>query len=590
MLPNVRVPLACLLLALCAAPAAAATVRGVVTSAAGGARLSGSVVAAYDAAGAPPASATTDASGQYFLTLPAGSYRLLAYDPEGTYATVFYGNAESFETTSFVQVVDGSPVDANFTLPRGGTLSGWVSASNAPLAGAVVEAYNLSGTRRGFTTTNASGQYSLVLPAGDYKLFAYDANDFFAGEFAVNVRAFADAALVPVDPPAATTRSFILERAARVSGTVVDAQTRAPLTGKLVYAYTAGGSLVATTATDFSGAFRFSLGPGPYRFVAGDPGRVYAPSFYGGSRSFERSDMVTVVSGEQRPGVTLAAERGAIVSGRVNAAATVVVAAYNLDGTQHTSTTSDAGLYTLVVAPGDYKLAVLDPTGTYATQFYAGMTTFAGATELTILVGQTLTGIDFTPPRAGRFTGTILDAATLQPLGGMTIAAYDAAGVLVAHTTSASNGTYTLAITPGQFRLLVFDTRLEYATAYAAGATSYEATVPLSVEANGVQSVGFVMRHGVRVTGTVADESGAGIDGAEVFALDEAGNRVAGATTSGGAFTLVVPPGTYNFAVIDPRHRYATSWTATPVAVGSTPPAPLTFTMTAVTRRRAVRS
>lgn len=589
MTPIVRVSHACLLVAVVAASARAATVRGTVTVAAGA--LSHAVVASYDAMDGLRATATTDASGQYTLTLPSGGYRLLAYDPSGAYATVFYGNAESFETTAFLQLVNGSLTEVSFTLPRGGLVSGLVTAANAPLASGVVEAYNLSGTRRGSTTADASGRYSLVLPAGYYKVFAYDANDSFAGEFATNASAFADAAIVRVDPPATTTVSFVLERAARASGAVVDAQTRAPLAGKLVYAYTAAGSPVATNTTDASGAFRLSLGPGPYRFVAADPSRVYAPVFYVDSRSFERSDVVTLAAGEVRSGVTLAAERGGIVSGRVSATGKTFVVAYNLDGTQHTSvSTNDAGEYALVVAPGTYKPAVIDPNGVYATQFYPGTPAFASATELTVLVAQTLTAIDFNPPRAGRFTGTVRDGATQQPLAGITTAAYDAAGVRIAQTMTATDGTYRLAVTPGQYRLVAFDTWLKYATAYAAGATSYETTIPLNVDADHEQSAVFVMWRGVRVTGTVADENGAGIDGAEVFALDAAGNRVAAATTSSGAFTLVVQSGMYTLIALDPRHRYAMRSPAAPVAIGSTPPPPVTITMNAITRRRSVRS
>lgn len=589
MSPTSRATLLSLLLCLLATAANAAIVRGTVTSAAGGSALSGMTVSAYDASGALRGTTTTDASGQYTLTLPAGSYRVLAYDNSGTYATVFYGNAESFETSAFVQATETAIVTANFALPRGGTVGGVVLASGAPLANAIVEAYNLSGTRRAFTTTNASGQYSLVLPAGDYKIFAYDANGVFAGEFAGNVRAFSDAAPVRVNPPASTDASFVLERAARVTGSVVDADTRAPLAGKLVYAYTAAGSLVATTTTDASGAFRFHIGPGQYRFVAGDPERLYAPAFYATSGSFEQSDVVTLAAGEQRSNVTLAATRGAVVSGRISGGAGLLVAAYNVDGTLHTTArANEAGEYALVVAPGEYKLALIDPAGVYATLFYPSTTSFFAAAEIAILAGQTLQAIDFTAARAGRFTGTVRDANTLQPLGGMTVAAYDATGALVAQTTTAANGTYTLAVAPGQYRVVAFDTRLDYATSYAGGAPSYEATVPLTIAADATNTADFTMRRGTRVTGYVVDPNGAGIENAEVFALDASGNRVAGARTSGGAFTFVVAPGTYNVIAIDPSHRFTRSGSM-PLVVGSTSPAPVTIVLAPTVRRRSVR-
>ncbi|MGZ8779730.1 MAG: MSCRAMM family protein [Thermoanaerobaculia bacterium] len=590
MAPHLRTLIVLLWVFSAAVSAHGAIVQGKVTSASGNERLSGKIVAAYDTTGALRGIASTDDAGTYILTLPNGGYRLLAYDPAGEYATAFHGGADSFETTPVVQVADGAPVQADFALARGGIISGSIASASAPLAGAVVEAYNLSGTRRGFAAANAAGEYSIVLPPGDFKLFAYDANGVFAGEFHSNVRAFADATPLHVTAPGSTTMHFILDRAASVTGAVLDADTNTGIASMLVYAYTAAGSLVTQTATDGNGAFRFSLGPGLYRFVAGDPSRTYGPMFYPGGRSFEGSGIVALTAGQQLSNLELLAERGGQVRGRVPPA--LLVIAYNLDGTQHAAAAADAaGEYLLVVAPGAYKLAVVDPSGGYATQFYPGTSDFGAASELTILAGQSLTGIDFNPSRAGRFTGTVRDAISTRTLAGMTIAAYDAGGASIAQTNSVSNGTYTLAVTPGQYRLAVFDSALQFATAYAGGATSYEATIPLSIAAEATSVVDFAMRRGVRVTGIVQDASGTAIAGVEIFALDLEGNRVAGATAHAGAFAMMLVPGTYRFVAIDPWHRYLTEqWAGgATVSIGSQSPVPLAFSLDAVRRRRTVR-
>ena len=576
---------------LAAAPArAAALIEGRIASAAGGARLTGKVVAAYDTAGFLKGVAQSDSAGMYQLTVSPGAYRLLAYDPDGAYATSFYGDADSFETTPVVQVADGAPLQADFALAAGGKVAGSVGAGSSAAGGAVVEAYNLSGTRRGFTTANAAGQYTLVRPAGDYKIFAYDPDDFYAGEFHSSARAFANAALVRVTPPGTTTVAFVLDRAARVSGTVVDADTGAALSSIVVYAYTSAGALVKTTTSGADGAFTFSLGPGQYRFVAGDPSHDYAPSFYSSGRSFEHATVVTLAAGQQLAGLTMAAERGAQIRGHVPAGLTV--AAYNLDGTLHSSATANAnGEYVLVVAPGDYKIAVFDPTGVYAPQFRSLASEFSTASVIAILAGQTLQGIDFAPPQAGRFTGTVRDAANGQPLAGKVVSAYDAANVAVAHVATAQDGTYAIALAPGQYRLLVYDETLQYATAYAGGAASYDATIPLTVSAGQTTAADFSMRRGVRLAGTVRNESGAAIDGIEIFALDAAGNRVSASTSSAGAFTIVLLPGTYRFLATDPRHRYFAELYAggATITIGTASPSPIAFILNPVHRRRAVR-
>ena len=439
--------------------------------------------------------------------------------------------------------------------------------------------------------TNALGEYSIVLPAGGFKLVAYDETGLYAAEFYVESRTFSQATPVQVTPGATRANvSFTLETAARLSGTIVDAATQAPLPGMLVYAYASTGALVTTTTTDASGAYRFSLAAGQYRFVAGDPARVYGPGFYETGRSFEQATTVTLVAGQQRGGINLALARGAVFSGHAGAP-NVTIAAYNLDGTLHNSAISDAaGNYTLVVAPGTYKLALLDPAGTYATQFQPGTADFFAATNYVVLGGQTLTGIDFAAVAAGRIAGTVRAAASGVPLSGMTVQAYDVMGALVAQTTTAANGTYSLAVAPGQYRVLVFDARLDYATAYAGGASSFDTTLPVMVALNAPVTVDLSMQRGIRVSGTVRNATGAPIDGADVFALDPNGNRIAATTTAtNGTFTIALPAGTYTFFVSDALHRYVARHFDTPVVVQQGNVPTLQFTLTPPSRRRAVR-
>lgn len=573
-----RALLACVFLSL-AVVAQGANVSGTVRDAETGEPLQSMVVAAYDAAGVLRGTATTDATGLYVLSINPGDYRLLAYDPAGVYATAFDDDAESFETSP-LRNIRSSGATIGFALVKGGYITG----SARP--GSVVEAYNLSGTRRGFTTADASGRFTLVLPPRDYKLVAYDPDGVYAASFWQNARAFADATPVRVRRGLTVANvAFTLVSAARVSGTAVDASTLAPLASILVYAYTPAGSLVATATTDVAGAFVFSLPPGTYRFVAADPARAFATAFYDGSRSFERAEIVTVISNEQRPGVQLRLERAVLISGRVNAAG-LTVAAYNLDGTLHTSTTSDgSGNYTLVVAPGQYRIAVSDPQLVYAVQFFGG-TSFRTATTVDAI--SNVAGIDVTAPRAGRVSGIVRTANGL-PLAGIQVAAYDSAGLLAGVATTDAAGRYALALAPGSYRLLAFDAALTYVTAYAGGATSYEATIPIIVHADGSVIADFSLHTGLRVTGQVASRGGLALTGIEIFALDASGNRVAAATSNEGTFAIVLRPGTYRFAAVDPAGRYhATVSGSVTVSEGQVPLVTLVLE-SAVSRRRSVR-
>ena len=564
---------------LAAVPAAhAATVSGSVTSAATGNALSGMVVAAYDPSGNLAGSATTDATGLYVLTLPAGAYRLLAYDFSGVYATMFDANAESFETAPLRSVV--SSIQVSFALVAGGMVSGQVqTTTGVSLPNAVVEAYNLSGTRRGFTTTNASGDYSLVLPPGQYKLVAYDATGTFAASFHSGARSFAEATPVTVSEFASAPVSFALGSAARVTGKTIDAANGAVLPSILVYAYTPAGALVAVTESDATGTFRLSLPAGDYRFVAADEDRVYATAYYDRGASFSSSNVVVLAAEQQWSNAQLALMRGARISGRVNAP-NLFIGAYNADGTVHASATSDAaGNYTLVVVPGQYSIAVSDPTLTFATVFYPQRLHVTGD----------VSGIDVTLPRGGQVSGTVRNA-NAQPLAGITVGAYDASGALAASATTGADGRYAFVVAPAAYRLVAFDPALDHATSYAGGASSYETTGPVAVEADAMITADFTMRRGVRVRGSVTTPTGAAANGIEVFALDASGNRVAGATTHEGEFTVVVAPGTYRFVAIDPTRRYGPAEMSPEVTIvqGQTP-VPIALALQAASRRRAVR-
>ncbi len=584
MSPSARALLAFLPVTLLSGAVLAGTITGTVRSAETGQPLAGKVVQAYDTAGFLQATTNSDATGLYILgNVPNGNYRLLAFDPDGVYATMFDANAESFETTRVTAISGTLPVTRDFALVAGGSIAGAVRLANgAPVAGARVEAYNLSGTRRGFTMTGADGAFSLVLPPGEYKLVAFDADPNHAFSFFRDARTFADATRVSVARAQASAVSFALPLAARVSGTIIESGSGLPLSAITVYAFTPSGALIASTTTGSNGAFTLSLPPGDYRIVAADLGRAFAPGFYGATRAFETATVLTLPAGGVQPNVQLALTRGGTISGAVrdaagNAVRDVTVAAYNLDGTLHTTATSQLdGTYSLLVAPGAYKLVAFDPDFAFATRFFGGARDFASASTVGVAAGQNIHGFDFSLVAGGVVTGIVREGS--QPRAGITVAAYDPAGLLVASALTNGEGRYVLALAPGEYRIVAFDQELRYAASYDRGANSFDETAPRNVNAGTTITADITLRRGVVITGEVLDAGGAPVSGVNVFALDAAGNRVAGATSIEGAFSLAAPPGTYTYRAVDPAGRYAT------VEQAGT-----RFVLQATPRRRGVR-
>ncbi|HUP62909.1 MAG TPA: carboxypeptidase-like regulatory domain-containing protein [Thermoanaerobaculia bacterium] len=597
---------------LMATTAAAATINGSVSDAGPATPLPSMTVSAYDAAGALRTSIVTDAQGRYTLTLEAGTYRVLAYDPNGVYATSFYENAESFDTSRQISVTSSQAVSSvDFALVRGGFIAGAVSDGSSPRAAITVAAYNLSGTLRGFTKSDASGAYRLVLPPAAYKVAAFDEARVYGTVFHHASASFDAATAAGVSAGNTTSIDFHIAAGGRIRGRVTARDSGTPLGDIVVTAWDSGGYRIAETTSAADGSYELFLPGGAYRVVFQDRSGTYASVYYADAESFDRSDAVDVAAGGSISGIDAALQRAGTLSGRVRNAETgaplagIVVAAYNASGTVRVRTTTDAnGAHNLVVPPGSFKVGAHDVNAVYAPQFHAGQAAFAYAATIAVSTAAGAGGIDFDLHRAGRVSGTVVDRMTGAGIAGIAVAAYDLAGTRIASVRTATDGTYRIALAAGIYKLVAFDEALQYANAYLDGAANFDASPTLSIAAaNERFGLNFAMDAGARVSGSATGVTdGAPVAETVVTAYDAAAMAVASATTGpDGAFAFAVPPGTYRFVASDPLRRFATSYyqnaasfeearQMTLIAGGSTPaivfrlnPAP------PLPRRRSVR-
>jgi hypothetical protein len=250
-------------------------------------------VQVYNASGFLAASATTDSLGRYVMPVAPGTYRLLAFDREGNYAVNFHRGATSFETSVPVNVTSGQFVTIDFILSRGAAISGTVfeAGTARPLAGALVAAYNDDGSRRTFTTSSASGSYTLIVPAGGYKVVAYHEAQAYVPEFFVEQRLFASAQVV--NAPAAGI-NFTLERGSAVRGRVLEKGTSAPVANVNIVAYDLQGNIRARTETNATGAFTLVVPAGAYKFAAEDENAVFESTFFGDTTQFNAAAALAV--------------------------------------------------------------------------------------------------------------------------------------------------------------------------------------------------------------------------------------------------------------------------------------------------------
>ncbi len=555
-------------LALGVSPVHPATVRGTVSSSQG--PLEEMVVSAWGTSGTLEASASTDHTGHYEMSAPAGQYRILAYDPQGVWATAFDGGADSFESSPQVNLGAASTITRDFQLQKAGFISGTVRAGGTGRQDITIAVYNLSGTRRSTTRSGSGGHYSVALPPGQYKLAVWDDQVGLATVFYPDTPWFEDAAILTVSSGTTSTgRDFAMQPVASLSGTITEAGTARPLFNVLVYAYGSGGRAIAVTTTRSDGSFDLTVPAGTWRLVSTDPGETYATDYYGNAITFANSPGVSVGAGQRRDHLDFTMARGGTVTGQVQSStgltlAGIHVVGYNPDGTPRAETTSNSsGNYELILPPGPFRLAAFDLQFTFATEFYDQSSVFETATPITITAGVIVPGIDFRLPRAAKITGTVLDGQKQTPVPGLTVSARDSNGYRTGAAITDAKGHFTLVLVPGSYRVLVSDPARLYANAFDSASHNFESTPERSVSAGTSQIANFSVMRGIPLTGRCVTSGLIPVAGIQVSVLDPAGNHIVESTSGGdGSFLVPLLPGSYILELQDPQNRYRTSFYA----------------------------
>ena len=544
-----------------------ATISGTVTGDTGS-PLAAMTVATYTTAGALAASGATTSTGTYVLTVPVGAYRVLAYDPTGNFATSFYADAESFDTSASVAVTPTqNATNINFRLVRSGFIVGRVSsAGGASLPKVTVVAYNPSGTRRGFTSTDSTGSYTLALPPGTFKLVGYDDALTYAPTFFDNATSFPAATPITVASMESATANLKLPLAAKLTGNITDRGTLAALPAMRVIAYASDGNIAAQSLTTSDGRFAMASRAGVLRVVVDDPTGDYATTYVPDAQSFSTETGVTATAGQT---LTFNATmvRGGRLTGtvmdRVTGAplANITAVAYNMDGTTRSFANSDTtGAYSIVVPPGDFAVGVFDFALIYLPQFYPNQTAFEAAAPQHAIAQQSTGALDFALSKGARVSAHVTSRTSDAPLTAITVGAYDRGGSLLASATTDASGNATLLLTPATVKLLAFDTNLQFATAYYLDAPTFDATPALDLGEGQSLDASFVLSDAGRISGVVMDATTAApLAGMTVIVYD-ANFQIVAETTSdaAGAFRIAVPGGTYIVAATDWTYRYAT--------------------------------
>jgi hypothetical protein len=554
-------------------------ISGTISSAEG--TLGGGTVKVFDAANLLVDQPTVGANGVYTTTrgLIAGSYYVQTNNGQG-YNDEHYNDNGTVgilpNRTVAVPVTRGQttpPID--FTLIKGGWVTGEVTgAFGEVLAGVRVSIIHpTTNLEVGFGVTDDNGQYTTSVVPGTatfYYARAAATGGYMAQSFCTSrgsCSASPGAGFGLSNGQATTGINFTLPNGGSILGRVTAQDTSDILQGT-VEVYSKDNLLVATAQIEPIGNYQTSPGltTGDYfvrtRNTSGLPDVLYQRGTDVSTPTL--GTRVSVRAGEQTSGIDMVLPTGARIRGTVRDSGNTVLNAatvtfYDEYGNRVSETTSQAGLYASDFLPvGRYTARATAPA--YQPEVYLGrdgvLAVPATGQVITITSGVDATDVDFTLVPGAEIAGTVRNSGG-TPLDGITVEAYDAAGQLVAETTTQAGAyRFTSGLTGGQsYRLRTRNTVGLIDRRYPAedcGVCLMTTGTSVSVT-NGLLTSGidFTLSTGATIGGTVTQQADASavanvtvivtrfVDG-ETFTLSERTNSLGQWKTRAG-----LPAGTY---------------------------------------------
>jgi hypothetical protein len=289
-----------------------------------------------------------------------------------------------------------------------------------------------------------------------------------------------------------------------------------------------------STASDSAGHFAMKdIEPGQYRLMSMRNG--YVTLAYGARSAGRAGTVLSLIRQQHLDDITLKMTPHAVVIGRILddegepvSNARVMLQSYRyiqgrkqLSNTGGAASTNDLGEYRIFgVAPGKYYLSVTPnpmapmyavdrsanapPEEDYVATYYPSTIDPTAATQLEVVVGAQLRGIDMTLPKVrtvhvrGHITYGLSGQRNIQVL--LTPRAPGAMmGVVRSNAVNATGNFDIRNVTPGAYNLIAMANE---------GGISQQARMPIDVGVTNVEGLNVVIGPGIRVKGHVRAEGG----------------------------------------------------------------------------------
>ena len=353
------------------------------------------------------------------------------------------------------------------------------------------------------------------------------------------------------DGATTTDIDFTLQAGGRISGTITDAATSAPLANVDVLIFNASGEFVTSVTTDSSGNYINEEGvpTGTYYVQTSNP-LSYFEELYD-NIPCTRCDVTTgtpiaVTVGSTTAGINFALVLGGNISGTITDAVTGApienssISIFDSNGEQVASAVSDsAGNYTTIGAltTGAYYALAEPPDQIHVPEVYDNISCFqcseTSGTPISVTTGLTTSGINFSLGVGGAISGSVTDADTGEPLSAQ-IEIYNTSGRFVTAGIADGTGNYIAGSNlPAGTYYVLCRTFSEYLDEIYNNIQCLNCNVtsgtPVTVTVGSTTSgINFALQPGGHISGTVTNAATSEpIEGASIEIYDSGGTFVA---------------------------------------------------------------
>ena len=515
----------------------------------------------------------TDGNGNYTLNAPAGNWKVTFTPPQngGYYLQEWYNNkGNNSNNADLVAVVAGTTTpNIDALLETGGAISGRVTnAQGSGMANVNVGYCDPTGYCYGGTQTGSNGDYTLIAPAGNWKVSFYPQQNagYYLSEWYNNKSNSNNADLVAVVTGIATPNIDVqLETGGAISGRVTNAQGNGIANVSVGYCDSTGYCL-NWAQTDGTGNYSLNAPDGSWKVMFNPPqnGGNYLQEWYNNrGNNTNNADLVAVAAGQTTSGINAQLETGGVISGRVtdaqgNGIANVDAMALDpgsqmwVGGTR----TDSLGNYSFATAPGSYivRFSTDNASGYYVSEYYNNKSSSTTADLVTVAAGQTIANMNCSLDVGGRISGVIRGPAGV-PLAGLNACLYDTTGTFLGMCSppSAGDGSYTISgLAVGNYKIGVWPpSGSSYVGQYYLNAANVTAAMPVGVAA-GQTTTGIdfnLTLGGGGISGFIKDAAGQPLPGLNACLYDGATGASLGKcspSAGDGSYTISgLAPGNY---------------------------------------------